>query len=708
MWTASSLDDPVSHGLSLPLDSSSQYFLVHCQASFSSLLLNPGDEQRSNYILTAFEEGDRPARVALADFCSRKVVELFRKNLLTSENNNTNLKIALEPLDYAGSRRKRQSNFTGSHTPYVLERTDIWSTDQEVNVMLRGHVTTAGQAKPYTNSGGDEKIASEELKLELQKVAAELLTKFLGPQQELFAAEAMYHIACVVVQHRLRACLETKEAVAFIADGSILPRKSGANNAPMASPPAVPCEAPSDSTMKQTLQVDLGSLRQFLVARPVEDSMKPTGFSVTGMIVSKGITLVAGGGYHGKSTLLRAVAAGVYDKIPGDGREYCVTVPLTTTIRAEDGRYVQNCNISAFISNLPTLPGVPIAVDTTHFSSAEASGSTSQAANVAEAIEMGAKVFLVDEDVSAANFMARDGRMRALVQDESITPLLYRVNGMYSTLGISCIVVVGGVGDWLDVPDRVILLNRYVASDATKKAKSISKQFSHGHVQYAGKGMVHQLEWEKKGTPFARRPTETFLEQFQPQSSTVSLLDGGHALSVHPADRDDGDATMADATVLEGETIYNDDDDGYIDLSRCEQLMGKKPQLFACGQCVIWLIREAKRNPGNGISDLLSKLDETIDNKGMLEIFAVNSSTTTNLSESPSWKHLLNVSGFAHRPRKYEIGQAFYRMRGMKLEQIPIDDGGEEEAIRQEAENRKRELAEIWEKRRVKSADRFK
>ena len=159
---------------------------------------------------------------------------------------------------------------------------------------------------------------------------------------------------------------------------------------------------------------------------------------------------------------------------------------------------------------------------------------------------------------------------------------------------------------------------------------------------------------------------------------------------------------MTDATVLEGEAIYNDDDDGYIDLSRCEQLMGKKPQLFACGQCVIWLIREAKRNPGVGISDLLSKLDETIDKKGLLEVFAENS-TTANLSESPSWMHLLNVSGFAYRPRQYEIGQAFYRMRGMKLEHIPVEDDGEEEAIRQEAEKRKRELAEIWARRRAKN-----
>jgi Predicted ATPase of the ABC class len=434
-----------------------------------------------------------------------------------------------------------------------------------------------------------------------------------------------------------------------------------------------------------------------------------------------------------KSTLLRAIAAGVYNKIPGDGREYCVTVPETMTIRAEDGRYVQNCNISAFISNLPTPPGVTETVDTTHFSTTEASGSTSQAANVVEAMEMGAKVFLVDEDVSAANFMARDGRMRALVMDESITPLLYRVNGMYRSLGISCVCVVGGVGDWLgrsctkiisdvtfqsvvfsspcaladflsslllptDVPDQVILLNKYVTSDATKKAASISYQFSYGHVQYAGKGVVHQLEWERKGTPLARRPTDAFLKQFEPETSAISLLDGGHAISIHPVETDDdNDSSSAsnDAT-----TIMDDVDDGYIDLSRCEQLMGKKPQLYACGQCVLWLIREAQAHPGVGMAMLLAKLDETIDSKGMLEVFMENGA---DIVKSTHWVHLLAASGFAYRPRRYEIGQAFFRMRGMKLEHIPEDDDNEEERIRREAERRKRELAEMWAKRRPKN-----
>lgn len=258
-----------------------------------------------------------------------------------------------------------------------------------------------------------------------------------------------------------------------------------------------------------------------------------------------------------------------------------------------------------------------------------------------------------------------------------------------------------------DVPDQVILMNKYVAFDATKKAASISYQFSYGHVQYAGKGVVHQLPWDNNGTPCPRRPTDSFLEQFEPETSTVSLLDGGHAISIQPSDTCDTDESMSDSTHLEGDKIYHDDDDGYIDLSRCEQLLGKKPQLFACGQCVIWLIRESKRQATVGVADLLSKLDETIDRKGMLQIFVENLSETSipALPNSMAWVHLINAAGYAYRPRKYEIGQAFYRMRGIKFEHIPVEDDGEEEAIRQEAERRKRRLAELWASRRPKNAN---
>jgi predicted ABC-class ATPase len=232
-------------------------------------------------------------------------------------------------------------------------------------------------------------------------------------------ANLMHHVAVAVLQDRLRRKLEQEiGAVAFIANGAILPRKSGASMAPMTSPPAIPFRAPTDSHMCRTIVIDdipewiqyfdeeVDTEKNFdnhngnnhTTIQPIQLKNSKNGSSdtyleVTGLVIPKGVSLIVGGGYHGKSTLLRCIAAGVYNKIPGDGREFCVTVESAVTIRAEDGRYINNCNVSGFISNLPTA-----AADTQHFSTGEASGSTSQAANVVEAMEMGAKAFLVDED----------------------------------------------------------------------------------------------------------------------------------------------------------------------------------------------------------------------------------------------------------------------------------------------------------------------
>jgi hypothetical protein len=296
----------------------------------------------------------------------------------------------------------------------------------------------------------------------------------------------------------------------------------------------------------------------------------------------------------------------------------------------------------------------------------------------------------VDEDVSAANFMARDGRMRALVMDESITPLLYRVNGLYHTHGISSVVVVGGVGDWLDVPNTVILLNRYLASDATKKAASVSYQFSYGHVQYAGRGVVHRLEWDKEGTPISRRMTNDFAKSY-PDNIGVSLMEGGHVVSIHEEIDDDT-------------AIIDDDDAGCIDMSRCEQLLGKKNQLYACGLCVAWILRMAKKNPRLGIKDLITKLEESMDEAGGLFPLLVgpgaNSSASHCLSSSTAWVHLVESVGFVYRPRKHEIFMAVTRMRGIALEALPVLDDGSDTAAESEAERKKRELAELWNARR--------
>jgi predicted ABC-class ATPase len=114
---------------------------------------------------------------------------------------------------------------------------------------------------------------------------------------------------------------------------------------------------------------------------------------------------------------------------------------------------------------------------TTSFSTTNASGSTSQAANIAEALEIGTSLLLVDEDTSATNFMIRDERMRELVRKEPISPFIDLVRPLHDSLGVSTVVVVGGVGAYLDVADHVILMEDYAPRDATNRARGVRERF---------------------------------------------------------------------------------------------------------------------------------------------------------------------------------------------------------------------------------------
>jgi predicted ABC-class ATPase len=263
------------------------------------------------------------------------------------------------------------------------------------------------------------------------------------------AESARLHVETVEDAEHLRRLLPDLGLVAFVADGSVLPRESGASDRPLGGG-AVPFEGPEELRVSVEL---------------------PNRGVVSGMGVPEGVTLVAGGGFHGKSTLLSALSWGVYDHVPGDGREYVVTRPDAVKIRAEDGRSVAGVDISAMIGELPG------GRSTQNFSTPNASGSTSQAANIAEALEIGTSVLLVDEDTSATNFMIRDERMRELVQKEPISPFIDLVRPLHRTLGVSTVVVVGGVGDYLDVADRVILMEDYEPADATPRAREVTSKF---------------------------------------------------------------------------------------------------------------------------------------------------------------------------------------------------------------------------------------
>ncbi|HHW44942.1 MAG TPA: ABC-ATPase domain-containing protein [Desulfotomaculum sp.] len=256
-------------------------------------------------------------------------------------------------------------------------------------------------------------------------------------------------------QEFLRGQLAGRGLVAFVANGSILPRESGVSDRPLVRGRVVPFQSPPELEVEFNL---------------------PNRGRVAGMGIPRGVTLIVGGGYHGKSTLLRALERGVYNHIPGDGRELVITLPGAVKIRAEDGRSVQKVDISGFINNLPG------GQDTRSFSTENASGSTSQAANIVEALEMGAPLLLLDEDTSATNFMIRDGRMQELVarEDEPITPFIDRVRQLYEYMGVSTILVVGGSGDYFSVADRVIMMQNYVPRDVTARAREIAARHRDG------------------------------------------------------------------------------------------------------------------------------------------------------------------------------------------------------------------------------------
>ena len=255
-------------------------------------------------------------------------------------------------------------------------------------------------------------------------------------------------IKLVEDQEFIRNELENRNLVAFVGNNSILPRESGVSQKP------------------------LKDGKKFISPKELEvEFSTPNRRIIKGMGIPKGITLIVGGGYHGKSTLLRALELGVYNHIEGDGREFVITDDSALKVRAEDGRAITKTDISLFINNLPN------GKDTKSFYTENASGSTSQAANIIEGIESGTKLFLIDEDTSATNFMIRDRIMQQLVakDKEPITPFIDVAKSLYNEKGISTILVAGSSGDFFDIADLVIQMDNYEPFEVTGKAKSLSK-----------------------------------------------------------------------------------------------------------------------------------------------------------------------------------------------------------------------------------------
>ena len=288
---------------------------------------------------------------------------------------------------------------------------------------------------------------------ELEKILFDFLPVCIQKSffySSLNAKELQNYIELAEDQEFIRQTLPAKNLCAFIADGSILPRESGISSRPMKA--SVPFTSPDSLRISINL---------------------PHKGKITGMGIPKGITLIVGGGYHGKSTLLNALELGVYNHIPGDGREYVITDATAVKLRSEDGRFIKDVDISMFINDLPNKK------DTRCFSTLDASGSTSQAAGIVESIEAGSHLFLLDEDTSATNFMVRDAFMQQVIQREKepITPFLERAEDLYKKAGISTILVAGSSGAFFHIADTIIQMDNYVPKDITASVKKLCCQY---------------------------------------------------------------------------------------------------------------------------------------------------------------------------------------------------------------------------------------
>src|SRR5215204_2443282 len=362
-------------------------------------------------------------RVAFEDFLTRSVERGIRRVVRGNRGSGGSGRVEIQ----------RTSQVVLPRTSIVVEPGSI-EARMAVGLPAQGRSVDARAAK---------KVLLEEL--------PEVVRRGLIPALEgdVDVERARLHVESVEDADYLRGLLPELGLMAFVADGAVLPRESGASDRPLGDG-----AVPFMSSEEYRVEVDL-----------------PNRGTISGMGVPGGITLVAGGGFHGKSTLLLALSWGVYDHVPGDGRELVVARGDAVKIRAEDGRSVTGVDISAMIGQLTG------GATTENFSTSNASGSTSQAANIAEAVEAGTSLLLVDEDTSATNFMIRDERMRELVKSEPISPFIDLVRPLHRSLGISTVVVVGGVGDYLDVADRVILLEDYAPSDATPRSREVKEMF---------------------------------------------------------------------------------------------------------------------------------------------------------------------------------------------------------------------------------------
>jgi predicted ABC-class ATPase len=517
------------------------------------------DQKRARFPKNLFLTKAR--KIGLEDFLIRQFAQAITRNVRGRRGSG---KSGLISIDSGGQE--------------ILERTACLVNDNFVEVRFVVGLPASGRRV----------LAKEAIEIfaqEIPQIVEESLFFASLDQDRL-----VEHVNVCEDQESLRSQLEEKGLVSFIADGSILPRESGVVDRPLRGPQVVAFESPPELRVKLKC---------------------PHRGEVTGLGIPKGITLIVGGGYHGKTTLLKAIECGIYNHIPGDGREYVVTVREAVKIRAEDGRRVEKVDISAFINNLP------FGQDTKVFSTDNASGSTSQAANIMEALECGAKLLLIDEDTSATNFMVRDELIQKLVpkEKEPITPFIDQARNLLQKLGVSTILVLGGVGDYLEIADHIIMMDLYKPRVVTDQAHCLVKERSVKRVKEATSSfdLVERIPESNSLNPYRRN-------RLKVKARSLSTIEFGHNL---------------------------------IDLSFLEQLVDVS-QTRAIADSLVYALRKKYFNGRNTLREALELLFRDIEEKG-LEVI------------SP---HTDYQSGDYALPRLFEVAFALNRLRSLCVRQV--------------------------------------
>ncbi|CAL1693821.1 unnamed protein product [Somion occarium] len=506
---------------------------------------------------------DNPTReVALRDYLTRRLYELLSRPY-SSQGNSSGSK--------GWSTAKRGVISIDKPGQQVLERSSVVIGEQGFEVRFTISLPARGRT-----------ILGHQAAQIFENDIPRLFNAILASSQP--EGQVKLFVDCIDDQHHLREELSQRGLVAFVPNGATLPRASGASDLPLSGPNVVRLQSPPH-------------LEQIFY---LHNSRK----EIRGMVIPAGITMIAGGGFHGKSTLLDALAVGCYNHIPGDGREYLVASPRILSVQGEDGRSIKNVDISPFIS---TLPG---GISTKSFSTQDASGSTSMAAGVIEAVETGADTLLFDEDTCATNFLIRDRRMQRLITADPITPLIFKVRALLKDHGVSSVLVIGGCGDYCDVADLVLEMRNYECHDITDAARKVAQEIP---------SVVSWYEEHKFGAVHGRTLDLSSL----PSSNTKTVARKRTAIDVGQI---------------------------HLDLSAAKQLVHDS-QTRAIAAALKYLASSIIQPVM--LAELLNNLENQMDHSGLDMLVGHE-----------------RVDGFLARPRLFEIAMAINRLRSVIIDGV--------------------------------------